>query len=73
MSKTKETEEGISVDCTECSDNIFFDLPASAEVKSVVVHPQTQDHDVDESEIERSRENQKTCTAGHTVSVLYDW
>ncbi|WP_449404329.1 hypothetical protein [Halapricum desulfuricans] len=69
------TEDGgiTSVECPECSDNVDVTLPWSANIVSIIVQPQTKEHDLDRTAIERPREHQTSCVNGHILSILYDW
>lgn len=70
-----DTENGglTNVECPDCSCDVNVSLPRSADIVSVIAHPQNGAHDTDRTESERTRENQTQCTNGHTVSILYEW
>lgn len=62
-----------SIDCPECAEGIDISVPYSAEIVSVITHPQTDEHEVARTEIDRPRENEIQCGNAHTVSIRYDW
>ena len=63
----------LSTKCPECSDDVEVSLPCCADILSIIVNPQNEEHDTDKALIERPREHQTQCANAHTLSILYDW
>jgi hypothetical protein len=68
------TEEGgmTAVECPDCAVAVDVCLPRSTEIVSIATVGRIRNHSV-RTDAGRLREQQKSCSNGHTVSILYDW
>lgn len=73
--KTMEPENDAfkNIECPNCSTDVTLSLPRSATITSVVAGSPNTTHDADDDATERRREHEKSCSNGHTISVVYDW